>query len=293
MLNTLFYIVNHPLNRNQAIRSLLRYFRWQLVSRLTGDYVIIPYIEKTQLAVKNGMTGATGNIYTGLHDYVEMLFLMHYLREEDLFIDIGANVGAYSILACGVSKASVMAIEPIPSTFGSLKMNVKINECERKCTIHNIGLSDRETDLWFTLDRDTTNRVVDTECVKDENQHTGKIKVTTLDKLLGKANPSMIKIDVEGHELAVLEGAKNILCNKNLDAIVIETLGEKQFIEDLFSILYKYDFSPFSYDPFNRSLAPLLGRNETSNNTIFVKNIQNVVERVKNAKRRKINHMLI
>ena len=43
---------------------------------------------------RKGMTGASGNIYFGLHEFEEMGFLLHFLREEDLFIDIGAYIGS-------------------------------------------------------------------------------------------------------------------------------------------------------------------------------------------------------
>jgi hypothetical protein len=47
----------------------------------------------------SGMTGATGNLYVGLHEFEEMAFLLHFLRPGDLFADVGANVGSYTILA--------------------------------------------------------------------------------------------------------------------------------------------------------------------------------------------------
>jgi hypothetical protein len=43
------------------------------------------------------MTGATGNVYYGLHEFQDMAFVTHYLREGYLFADIGANIGSYSV----------------------------------------------------------------------------------------------------------------------------------------------------------------------------------------------------
>ena len=45
------------------------------------------------------MHGVTGNVYCGLHDFAEMSFMLHLLRAGDLFADIGANVGSYTVLA--------------------------------------------------------------------------------------------------------------------------------------------------------------------------------------------------
>lgn len=50
------------------------------------------------------MTGATGNWYCGLQEYEDMSFVLHALRPGDLFVDVGANIGSYSILAAGGSS---------------------------------------------------------------------------------------------------------------------------------------------------------------------------------------------
>jgi predicted RNA methylase len=76
------------------------------------------------------MTGATGNIYAGLHDFHEMALLLHFLRPCDVFVDIGANVGAYSVLASGVVGAKTFAFEPVPQTFACLRDNVRMNDLQ-------------------------------------------------------------------------------------------------------------------------------------------------------------------
>jgi hypothetical protein len=90
------------------------------------DGIIVPYVLETKLLIKRGMHGATGAIYTGLQEFEDMAFLLHFLKPEDTFIDIGANIGSYSILAGGVSKANVICVEPIPQTFKSLLLNIQI-----------------------------------------------------------------------------------------------------------------------------------------------------------------------
>jgi len=57
------------------------------------------WINGSRFLVKNGEPGLTGNIYTGVHEFSEMGYLPHILRPEDMFFDIGANVGSYMILA--------------------------------------------------------------------------------------------------------------------------------------------------------------------------------------------------
>ena len=87
------------------------------------------------------------------------MFLINNLNANDLFIDIGANVGHYSLLAAGVCKANVIAFEPIPSTFFKLEENVKLNALSKNVTCHNIGIGEENSILNFTKSKDVMNSV--------------------------------------------------------------------------------------------------------------------------------------
>jgi hypothetical protein len=65
-----------------------------------------------------GLTGATGNWYCGLDAFEDMAFLLHFMREEDLFVDVGANIGSYTILAGNEVGAETIEIEPITDARG-------------------------------------------------------------------------------------------------------------------------------------------------------------------------------
>src|SRR4051794_13217694 len=99
------FISSNLLTRGARFKALARVAGWQISGRLQAE-IIVPWIANQKLAVKRGMTGATGNIYTGLHEFPDMMFLLHFLRPGDLFLDIGANVGTYTVLASGVCRAS-------------------------------------------------------------------------------------------------------------------------------------------------------------------------------------------
>lgn len=91
LLNTIKFIANHPLNRQQKISSIARFIKWQIGSRLVPGAVVFDWINGSKFLVKTGETGLTGNIYTGLHEFSDMGFLLHFLRNEDLFVDVGAK----------------------------------------------------------------------------------------------------------------------------------------------------------------------------------------------------------
>jgi len=100
LLHTLKFILNHPLNRSHRMRALWRFVRWQVGIRLVHAPVLVPFIENIGMFAQQGMTGATGNIYCGLHEFEDMALVLHSIRPGDLFVDVGANVGSYSLLAC-------------------------------------------------------------------------------------------------------------------------------------------------------------------------------------------------
>ena len=106
------------------------------------------------------MTGATGNIYTGLHEFTDMMLTLHFLRRGDLFLDIGANVGTYAVLASGVCGADTWAFEPDPGTVSDLKRNLAINGLEELVTVYDIALGASEGEVGFTIGLDTANRVI-------------------------------------------------------------------------------------------------------------------------------------
>ena len=220
LLNTISFIWKHPLNRSHQWRAVYRFLRWQIASRLMPESAFgVPFVNNTRLFMSRGMTGATGNWYCGLHELSEMGFVLHVFNEGDVFVDVGANIGSYTIIAAGAIGARVVAIEPIPATFKRLEENIDLNRLNDRVRAHCLGLSDKPGILMFTSHLDTVNHVV----AKSEPGNSISIPVTTLDDLLQGTSPTIIKIDVEGHEVAVLEGSKKTLSNPALIAILLET----------------------------------------------------------------------
>src|SRR5215469_765130 len=101
-VSTLTHIALYPLNRRHKFAALLRFVRWQVGMRLIRSKAIVQWVDEARLVVGRGETGLTGNVYCGLMEYEEMLFLLHFLRPDHLFVDVGANAGAYTVLASKV-----------------------------------------------------------------------------------------------------------------------------------------------------------------------------------------------
>lgn len=276
------------MNAHSRWAALLRVLRWQIASRLMEGPIAFPFVEQTKLFATRGMAGATGNWYCGFHEVNEMAFVLHLLRPDEHFVDIGANIGSYTILAGGGARARVTAVEPISATFECLKRNVLLNALDERVSCYQIGLSDQAGKLRFSTELDTVNHVL----AVNEDLPSVEVPVMRLDDLVGADTPTLIKIDVEGHERSVLEGGACTLENPDLLAVIMETngSGSRYGVSDdvLSALMRQYGFSPFAYDPFRRRLlesACAVG------NTIFVRKPSEVEIRTKAARRFRVAEM--
>lgn len=285
MLKLFRFIWNHPLNANNRLGAINRVLRWQAASRLMAGPIAFPFVEDSKLFASRGMTGATGNWYCGLHEVEDMGFVLHAMREGEHFLDAGANIGSYTVLAATGPRARVTAVEPIPTTFAKLQANVALNRLEPRVHACCVGLSDKRGVLRFSSGLDTVNHVL----APEESLPAVEVTVTRLDDLVEDDCPVLIKIDVEGHELPSLRGAARTLANPKLLAVVMETNGSGVRYgwsdDELTALMQSHGFASYSYNPFKRELQP---SKSGTGNTIFVRNHNEVMRRVKEARRFKV-----
>lgn len=280
-LNTLSFILRHPLNRAKKGAALRRFIRWQIASRLLPGAVAVPFVDSTRLLVLPGMTGATGNIYCGLHEYQDMALVLHALRPGDLFADVGANIGSYTVLAAGAAGATCLSFEPHPATFAHLLDNVRLNDLGPMVTARNIALGASSASLSFTAGLDTVNHVLAEGEVVSDAIH---VPVEPLDSVLSGAALTVMKIDVEGFETEVLNGGSEAFQSSSLIAVIMELNGS--------GLRYGYDesylharmlgwgFAPASYDPVRRTVTPVQSRSAVDGNTLYVRDLDALRDRV-------------
>jgi FkbM family methyltransferase len=195
------------------------------------------------------MTGATGNLYVGLAEYEDMGFVLHIVRPGDLFVDVGSNVGSYSILAASAGS-DVIAFEPVHSTFQRLCRNVRLNSFAARVSCRNMALGASAGRLRMTAGADTMNHVATGD---ETSAETVEIAVDTLDQQLDGRVPSVIKVDVEGFEMQVLEGGQATVGNPGLMAVILELNGngERYGVSDseLHARMEGLGFTACTYDP--------------------------------------------
>ncbi len=85
------------MGKRHIYKSFFRFIIWQIQSSLyPNKFFIKPFIKPVKFYARKRLTGITGNIYTGLHEFYDMTFLLHFLQSGDVFYDKGANEGSYT-----------------------------------------------------------------------------------------------------------------------------------------------------------------------------------------------------
>jgi len=283
LLSILKYIIGHPLGRRHKIKSVSRFISWQLSHYLNPGEKTVSFFNGAKMIVRKNDTGVTGNIYVGIQDFYELSFALHFLDEKDIFVDVGANVGFYSIILAKSKNVNSIAFEPIPSTYFKLEKNVKINSLSNNVFTKNIAIGSSIGQLRMSSDLDTVNHV---KSNSNEGMQDIFVEVGDLSTIFSNGEyPSLIKIDVEGFETEVIGGMKNVLLSDSLKAIIIElngSGGRYGYDESLIhKTLLQHSFKPFHYDPFERKLTEL--NSYGSNNTLYLRDLYFIYNRVKNA----------
>jgi len=193
--------------------SLWRYNPKMLSS---GTYLVKPY------GFYVYARGKTDDLYNAVpkrekdvHDVI-----INLLRNGDVFVDVGANIGYYTILASKIvgDRGKVISIEPIPNTFKILKYNVfKVNALKNVKLIENAAWFEKDT-IKFSLPTGYYGIASAVQNYKDEEV---KVDAVTSDDLLRPFDSvRLMKIDAEGSEYEVLLGASKTL--DRTDYVVLE-----------------------------------------------------------------------
>lgn len=152
--------------------------------------------------------------YRHEHAEREIALLRERLGAGDVFIDVGANVGTFSVqLARAVDGLAVLAIEPVPAVHEALLQNVRKNGLDGSVQTAQKAVSDRPGTTFITSDLAACNYVLPSD------RHrlpagAAQVMETTLDALVderGLERVDFVKCDVEGMELRVLRGAEQVL----------------------------------------------------------------------------------
>ena len=196
-------------------------------------------------------------IYFGFEES-EIKFLRKFLKKGDTFIDIGANIGLYSIYASKIvnNNGKVIAFEPTPTTFERLRQNILLNNLTN-IEANNMGLSNKKSVLKLHIStdgHDAWNSFADLDNIVISEEI--NVNVDTLDSYINKKmiqNIKLIKLDVEGWEKYVIEGAANLLKRKDAPVFMVEfteanAFASGYYLGEIYDFMKNHGYSWYSYN---------------------------------------------
>jgi FkbM family methyltransferase len=156
----------------------------------------------------------------GTYESDAVAFLEFTLRSVDVFVDVGAHAGYYTLMAARLAK-EVIAFEPNPSNYKFLRFNIFLNRLDNVKAV-GAAVSDFNGHAKLYVPKQGGRSLTDRATLAYEGEDSVEVPVVTLDTFLEHIDsPSVIKIDVEGDELNIIKGALKTIA-KGVRLIIVE-----------------------------------------------------------------------
>jgi len=198
-------------------------------------------------------------IAEGSYEPVLSNLLFSLLRLSKTFVDVGANVGFYTVAALKMKQdLRVISFEPNPVVFSKLSRNLKLNNCLDRASIVNVAVSNAtkgSVDFFVPKSTGSSGGSMSNLHPEEGSPVMQIISTTTLDKNLKVLTEvDVIKVDVEGHELKVIQGSLKTIRNFS-PTIVIELLRKwmapfGDHPQDVVSLLVRAGYEAFAITDF-------------------------------------------
>jgi FkbM family methyltransferase len=216
--------------------------------------LVVPIINGGKLEVIAGEWVQYNLLLNGYYEKPETDMWVKLCKNSRIIVDIGANVGYYSILAAKSTRDRnniIYAFEPVKHTFSSLKKNIGLNNLS---TIKpfNLALSEEEGQLQIHVNAKENWGLSSVHRQMDELGSIELSNAVNFDSFYNKMDShsiDLIKIDVEGHELHILKGMeksidkyKPIVLVEVNDTVLKHTSTTK---EDIYDYFWRRDYSSY------------------------------------------------
>lgn len=286
-LNKIWKKINaHPQTKYNRIAALSRYIYWQLYSRFIGTNKIVNWGPILKIRLDKNTPSINAQYYFGLTDYIEMSFFLDFLESGDLFVDVGAYAGIYSLLAAS-KDAKVIAFEPIADSMEILKFHLELNGLNSKVECRQLALGKKSGMGIMTKSKGQQNRII------DQYSDGLEVNISTLDnEVLPIDSVTTIKIDAEGFELAILKGGSNLLNNSLVKVVMVEMmeLGEVYGASDKWvnDYLIEKGFTLINYYPDELKIQK--GEEISTGNALYMRDLGFINQRL--ARKKRFNYIL-
>lgn len=155
----------------------------------------------------------------------EQALLSQYLRQRGVALDIGANMGVFSLMMGKMApRVTIHAFEPVPDTFQRLETNIRKNSL-KNVHCHRFALSDTEGKATMAIHPESAGRNRLELSRPRTDKQSVNVRSTTIDKFcqnMGIEELCFVKIDVEGAEPRVLAGATDMLAKRKIKCLLVE-----------------------------------------------------------------------
>jgi FkbM family methyltransferase len=207
-------VLSHPANEGRQVRQLGRAVYFQFRGRLLRKPTLVRLGERSRMLVSVDSAAGVKAAYANPPDVVEWRVWRRFLRPGDLFIDVGANIGTYSVLAAELG-AEVIAVEPNADNAERVRANLALNGYAGE--LREVVLTDTVKTVHFRNDQDSENHIT-----ADGGDNTTTLQGQPFDDITGGRHVRGAKIDVEGAEHQVLLGARESLAAGRIDLLQLE-----------------------------------------------------------------------
>ena len=243
--------MHRPDVRQNFFKALLKRLWWRIRWLTTDQLYLIKFAENLNIGLPK--TGSASLIYYQGYSEFEVADLINrLLRPEMVFLDVGAHIGEYTILAAKIvgTSGQVHSFEPQDSLFRILKENVQMNKLSNvtlNCSAISEVIGETGLEIFKDLSVSSINkRIVATR----KAERVIQVACTSLDAYWSNFdyNIDLIKVDVEGAEKFVFQGAKQLLKQPWINAPI-----------------WLFEYSPTAYHTFGyqpKDILQLLADND-------------------------------
>jgi FkbM family methyltransferase len=242
----------NPGNRDRRFRRLARAAAWQFEKRLTGRPRTIRLPNGALFNAYPDCVVSSTLVYADWPEFHELQFIRQQLQPNDIIVDVGANVGHISLLVSDlVDPRNIFAFEPTPISFRRLVENWETNKWPTNNLFQKaLGRSCGAAYIPDTAAPETKNAIK----FVNGNATTVAVSVVPLDDARTywrRHRIGLLKIDVEGFEVDVFAGARNMLQQDRPRLIMFESLADR-LNDEIRAILQDAGFAIFQLDEAGR-----------------------------------------
>lgn len=232
-----------------CIKHRSGWLQYRLINKINKDKYKIVTVNGSKMYIHLDDDGISKDLYLykGREKFATEC-LKSFIKEDDVIIEIGANIGYYVLLENKIAKkGKIFALEPMPFSRKLLTMNIKLNNMEN-VEIYPFAIGDQNKEQNFYIYKEIN---ISSFYLNPAGKlvSTKKVRTITLDNFveqyMGGTLPTVLRMDIEGFEYNVIKGAMNTIKNCNKLRIFMEIhphILSREQLNELLDILENNNF---------------------------------------------------